>query len=202
MTFKQKVEHLFTYYSYILVILAILIYTVWFICNASFVTEPPTLLNGTTLDLSIDEAGVQTIHDIVTEGGTLDGTSYLNTLLPLQEAYIEARSLSEDVATYLTTQMYARSLDYILISQTVLDYLPIAFLNDMREVIPQEVLDRWPLVYKENLITCEQVPIGVKLEGTAFQKEHVISSDIPYITMFAGIANPDAFIRLVDSLLQ
>ncbi len=198
----QKIEHLWIYYKHVLFIAIAVVFFIWFICNAVFASNQDTILSGTALNLQITQEGLAMIDQELTHDGQLEGRTFLDEFPYLDIESIKMGFMDEQTATYLLTRISSQSLDYILMSENVLNVISENYFIDMRLVFPEETLSRWPLIYKTDEETGERMPIGIDITGTDFAQEYVLSPGNLYLTATAGILHPEAFTRLADYLLQ
>ena len=202
MTFKEKVEHIFTYYSLYMFIACVLVLCTYLFINALISYNEPSILNGTLLGVSAKTEGMDAIHAYVTEDGQLEGKAFLDECIFLDSATIAQGNIGEKTAEYLMARTVARHLDYMIMDERVFNILSVNYLIDLREVLPQEVLDRWPLVYKEDPELGEMIPVGIVITDTEFAQKYLRGIGELYYTGTSGILNTYKFIELADFLLK
>jgi len=202
MTWKEKVDHIFTYYWIYMLVAVSLVLMIYLFINAIINYNQPNLINGTILGVRAKSEGMDAIYNVATDNGQRKGKAFLDEYFMLTDAMIETGSFDQSTAEYLTYRIYSRHLDYLILDERVLKIVPMPFLLDLRLVLPEEVLERWPLIYKEDPELGEEVPVGVIITDTEFSQKYLTGTGDIYIVAAGGILHTDAFIELVDFLLQ
>lgn len=201
LSWKEKIEHLWIYYKHVLLIVGAVVFAIWFVIHIVVSSNQVTLLTGTALNVYITDEGQTRIEQAVTQNGQVEGSAFLDEFPYLDAEFLKLGFLDEQTATYLVTRISAQNLDYILMDQTVMDVVGISYFIDMREIFPEEVLARWPLVYKEDPESGESIPIGLNITDTAFAQEYMLLSGNLYMTATAGTIHQEAFTQLADFIL-
>ena len=198
MTFREKLDHLWTYYYWVLIVLALAVMIVCIVVSSA-----------RRLSMDVLIAGVFVNADV-----GLDGRSYLDEQyfekyggnaekqrIELTDIIFQDLSVTEDVgysynATLrLMAMLSAQEVDYIILDKIGLEYyLGQDIFVDLSELLSEEELDRWKddliyLTYEEDEIT---IPVAININNTAFGQKYLTSDKDHYIGFAANTPRQEA----------
>lgn len=195
MTFKEKVDHLWTYYKSTLLITVILIMTVSILVTCLINVGTKTVISGVTVNVYLNEEGMQYLEE-----------DYLNKVSEgtgLEKAQITDMPLYDlsDVDHYEETYVTLMSLA-ALISEEELDYMicdQVALTNfiryesillDLRDLFTQEELDALGtrVIHQRLEENGADIPIAIDITDLPFIQEHSevsVSEKNPVFISFA-----------------
>lgn len=213
MTFKEKVDHLWTYYKSTLLITVILIIAVSIIVSCLINVNTKTVVSGITVNVYLDEDGMQYLGD--------DYYEKVGSGSGLEKVYITEMSLYDlsDAEHYQDTYYSLMSLA-ALISEEELDYMIIdrvaltnfiryqSILQDLRVLFTQEELDALGtrVIHQRLEEDGEDVPIAIDITGLPFIQENsevTVDEDNPvYITFALNSPREDLCRDIYDYILS
>lgn len=175
-TFRQKWDHIWTYYRYWLLVLAVAIMGISILCTSFINVNTDMLLAGITVNVNISEEGntylTDGLHDQLTKGSKWEDIA----LQPMElHDLLDSEDVEEDYYALMTIlgMGAGKILDYIIMDQDAMELLlPNDPFMDLRLVLTQAELDQLDnrVVYmeKDNVRT----PIAVEVSDTAFIKDN------------------------------
>lgn len=180
MTFKEKVDHIWTYYKeYMLVAFCVLFIVVGALVSI-LTPKKELLLAGMQCNVKLSTEG----YDYLTKDFQADvlGETEGQTLLHSQQFYgevtVEAVDHTYQAEQSVTAYVEAKKLDYMLMDVQAFKYfIDDRIYMDLRELLPQEDLD-WlaeqeMLIYAQSEENSELIPRAIDISGTAFcQQEY------------------------------
>lgn len=190
MTFKQKVDHIWTYYKdYILVALPFLLIVVGLIAS-SIGNATEKVVTGIMVNITIDQEGFNYL--------STDYEEYLG-LEKGQEVKLEYTSF-DDLATSTDTEnnyyaamgvigeVSAKTLDYMILDGMGMQfYSTQEVYGDLRTVFTEEELATFKeknlLVYCLEEGQTEKWPAAVKIDDLPFVKEYIRSNDSVFFAL-------------------
>lgn len=143
MTFKEKADHLWTYYKeYAFVVIMVLIIVGGVII--SLLTPVPTLVSsGSLVNVSLTMEGHDHLTDVFYKDvlGSPDGKIALTTANYSTLGTVDAVDASYQAYMGVTAKVEAKELDYLLMDQVGLNYYGSQdMLMDLRRILPEEEL--------------------------------------------------------------
>lgn len=199
MTFKQKVDHIWTYYKdYILVSLPFLLIIVGLIASGiSNATEK--VVTGIMVNITIDQEGFNYL--------STDYEEYLQ-LEKGQEVKLEYTSF-DDLTTSTDTEnnyyaamgvvgeVSAKTLDYMILDGLSMQfYATQEIYGDLRTVLTEEELAYFQ--EKDLIVYCleegqtEKWPAAVKIDDLPFVQKYIGSNDSVFFALSGSTQKPDA----------
>lgn len=178
MTWKQRVDHLFTYYKWVLVAAVALGLLIHIIVSAAITANTEILLSGIGINTDLSEEGYACMTDgyfqhIGGQKGQM--VQYLEGTLDTGEDMI-TQEMAYSTVVRVSSLLSLEELDYLLMDQAGYDYYAEETLFlDLRQVLPQEELSALTLIYQED------VPVGIDLSGTWFQETWITREDSYYL---------------------
>lgn len=177
MTGRERLEHLWAYYKWVILVVLAVILGVSFLVNAIIQKNKQTVISGVALNVTVSEEGRTYLQQGYKEHFEL--TSWKQQVLFRKMQITEG---SENVAdSYDNLMNFAamcsqKEVDYLLLNTGALDSLyPEGALKDLRQVYTQEELDNMGdvVVYKKDKKTEEMIPVALNITDSAFVKENI-----------------------------
>lgn len=198
MTFKQKADHLFTYYYWVLIVLAIVLMIVAIIISSVKNLRTEVLISGALVNANVGLEG----HTFLQEAYFQKlGGNEKDQAIRIANVQFEDPSTTQEIEyTYNATMQIvamvnAKELDYMIMNTIGLEfYLGHDIFFDLREILPQEDLERLKddLIYMTYEDTGETIPVAINLKNTAFGQKYVTGDKDHYISFVVNSLRPDA----------
>lgn len=206
MTFRQKVDHLWTYYYWVLIVLAIVVMLVCIVTSSVKNLRTEVLLSGVLVNADVSLEG----HDVLERyyfeklGGIADKQE-----IQLTDVIFEDPNTTQNIEyTYNATMkvvamMSAKSVDYMIMDKLSLKYyLGQDMFIDLNELFSEAELEKWKddliyLTYEDDGIT---VPVAINIRNTEFGKKYLSTEEDHYIAFAANTPRADACILFWEYL--
>ncbi len=198
MSFREKVDHLWTYYYWVLIVVAILV-TLCLIVHSSVTNlRKEVLVAGVLVNADVSVEG----HDFLEE----DYFKKLNGKEGDQEIQITDVTFEDPNTTLNIEQTYtasvrliamvaAKEVDYVIMDKIGLEfYLGQDIFMDLTELLSQEELEKWKddFIYLTYDDTGETVPVAINLKNTEFAEKYCKTDKQRYIAFAGNTQRPDA----------
>lgn len=191
MPWKKKLEHLWEYYKWVLVVLAVVAMLIYIAVVGYSSRQVEGLLYGEAANLSFDAAGVEYLSD--------DFFEYMGGVKGKQkvEFYMSNLVVGED-STYENfytpllrtgSEIQSGRLDYLLADSSALQiYLEDEMLLDLRLVFTEEELAAMEgtLVYVHYEDTGEKVPMAINVTDASFMTHRLTHKKAAYLAFTAN----------------
>lgn len=192
MTFKEKLDHLWTYYKGSLVVLAIVIMLLSILFTTCRARNTHTILSGISINVMLSEEGQSYVKDQYYEKTKTKGLEQVVYTETLQEDFSTSSNVQENymILMNLITICTEEELDYLFMDQIAIrNLVGHGVFLDLREFFSEEELD----TLGDNIIwmdsgtadESEYVPVAVKVEHIPFIAEHATNIGDTYF----GIVN-------------
>lgn len=192
MTFVQKLDHLWTYYKWVLVVLAVIICIISIISSSVANLNKDILISGMLVNTKLDADG----HDYLTTGyfekcQGVEGKQETE----LTKTNFNAPDKTEEISlTYnsimrIVTRVSAQQLDYVITDEVGLEVcLNYDILMDLNELLTKEELasleeDLIYIHYEEEDVT---IPVAINLRNQKFSEKHIQSEGDTFIAFAAN----------------
>lgn len=180
MTFPQKLDHLWTYYKYYVLIAVVVLVFLAAIITGIVNASKEVLVSGMMTNVSMKQSGFHYLSDGYAEVLEAKG----NQVVELTSTNFEDLETSEDVeanynaAQVLIARVSGGLLDYAIIDQMSFEfYLTQEVYLDLRELFTQEELQRLAdadmLAYAKIAETGDTWPVAVKITNWDFTRDNV-----------------------------
>jgi predicted outer membrane lipoprotein len=179
MTPKQRMEHLWEYYKWVLGVLLAVACLVSIVVTGIINANMETLVEGITLNCKIDDPGCIYLTDgYMAKRGGVPGEQQVGLALRTFEnpATSEDPEFNYNVYQSITAMIAASALDYLMMDQTSMELIlhPEVML-DLRELFTEEELkamdDR--VIKLVNEETGEIVPMALDISDSEFYREYM-----------------------------
>ena len=191
MSFKQKIDHLWTYYKWVLAVAAGVILLICIVVSSIMNKSVTTLYSGTIINVELSDVGEAYLtDDLFSYFGGVDKkekvdltSSYYNDLSTTQDPEGDAALVMS-----VTAMVAAKELDYIIMDELSFDYYKKATIfASLEEVLSQELIDQFSdrIVYYTDEEEGTTYPVALDITDTAFVEDCVEGSKKVYIA-FCG----------------
>lgn len=203
MTFRQKADHIWTYYKETFLVIAILIVILVGLIASAVNSTKPVLVGGVMCNLDLNEEGYAYLttqfHEDVLDGARghvqlASSTIYsMDTISAVDETYTAYMSVLAKVE--------GKDLDYMLMNESSMAlYISEGIFLDLRELLTEEELET--LAQKEMLIyfqpegTEDRIPQCIRVSDTAFGQLCVSVDGECYLSFIANSPRRDVCLNI------
>lgn len=179
MTPKQKLEHLWEYYKWVLGVLLAVACLVSIVVTGIINANMETLVEGITINCKIDDPGCIYLTDgYMAKRGGVPGEQQVGLAIRSLEnpATSEDPEFNYSVYQSITAMIAASALDYLLVDQTAMELIihPEVML-DLREIFTEEELQAMDdrVIKLVNEETGEIVPMALDISDSEFYREYM-----------------------------
>ena len=198
MSFREKVDHLWTYYYWVLIVAAIIV-TLCLIVHSSVTNlNREVLVAGALVNADVSVEG----HDFLEEryfeklGGQKGDQEVQITDITFEDPNTTLNIDQTYTATMrLVAMVSAKEVDYVIMDKIGLEfYLGHDLFMDLNELLSWEELEKWKddLIYLTYEDTGETIPVAINLKNTWFAKKYLRTEKDQYIGFAANTQRPDA----------
>ena len=177
MTFKEKLDHIWTYYKYyglgLFCVLAILVGLLW-----GFIAPQPELhIGGVQCNMEVSTAGYDYLNkEFQASLGKTKGKTELRTFWFYGEATVDALTDTYKAHSSVTAYVESKKLDYMLVDMYSFKYFAgDRIFLDLRELLSAEELQRLDaegmILYEEAEGSDEKVPRAINIINMPFAQE-------------------------------
>lgn len=193
MTFKEKLNHIWTYYKGALVILAIMLALSSIVVSSCRSRNTQTLLSGIGINVYLTDEGQSYVKDEYFERVKTEGLEQVIYTETTQDAFTNTSSMEESYMSLMSLIALGVSeeLDYLLLDETALtNLLAHDIYMDLRDFFTEEELEEmadnviWLVSGAEE--EAELMPVAIKVEHIPFFAENAQNTDD---TFFALVTN-------------
>ena len=190
MTPKERLEHLWEYYKGVLVIFAIVVFSVAVTVSAIISMGQELRLGGAMINVTMSADGYVMLQNGYFEriGGQkgkdlveLHNMQFRNPYTTTDQTY------ALDVHESVVSMISGKVLDYVMFDDVALEFfLDPEMLMDLRQMFSEETVAGLggAVIWVQIEETGEMIPLAVNIQDTAFYREH-IESDQPVYLAFA-----------------
>ncbi len=180
MTWRQRLDHLWTYYKWVLAVLVFLGFLLQIIITSAVNANTEILISGIGINVPLTEQGITCLSDGYLE--RLDGkkgqsVQFLNEILDKDDQALGTEAMYATVVK-VSGLTSLGNLDYLLLDTKALEYYSEGDLfMDLRQILTQEELAQLKLV------EIGGIPKLIDLSGTWFADTH-FTGEGPYYLAF------------------
>lgn len=198
MTFRQKIDHLWTYYYWVLVIAAIIAVIISIVATSVKNLNTDVLVAGVFINADVSLDGREFLEDQYFEklGGIPDKQEIQITNVVFEDPF----TTQEIEYTYNATlkviaMLSAKTVDYMLMDELGMKYyLGQDVFLDLNELFPREELEKFKddIIYMTYEETGETIPVAINIRNTVFGQKYLNTDKTHYIGFAANTPRPDA----------
>lgn len=207
MTWKQRIEHIWSYYKWGILIAAMIIFVLVGVVSSMLAGQVETLFSGYLVNMYPTEDGQQylTVQYRDSLGGAAgEQTVLLTAATGISMEEMAASTVGVDTGVQVSAMMGAGSLDYIIMDQEGLDYFigQNAFLPVTEVLTHDQLEDRQSaLVYHENE-SGKSLPLALEITDLPFAINALQHEGPIYIAFPASSARTSTASGFFDYLLE
>lgn len=172
MTWAQRLDHIWSYYKYYMLFGGVILLVAVAFLSTFFINTREVVFSGVFINTDITAEAQTYLTDELLE--SMDGdpkTQMVDISYSLFEDMETVRELELNYnrSMAVIAQIEAKSLDYMVMDMTALDYYATRdVFTDLREIIPEDVLDQYTLIYAREEGSQEEVPVALEITDTSF----------------------------------
>ena len=200
MSWRDRIDHIWTYYKEIILIGAVVIILLASIVGNALKPRLEVRMSGYLANITLSEDGSAYLkEDYLSHlGGSADSqTVILNSTVFGGEGYLTSMEANYNAALAPVLQVTAQEVDYMLLDEVALEfYLNKAFFMDLRQLLNEEELKQLELTYYQPVDIDEKpvggsYPVAVDITGTAFAQGCAKDAKKVYFVAVANGPNKD-----------
>ena len=200
MSWRDRIDHIWTYYKEIILIGAVVIILLASILGNALKPRLEVRMSGYLANITLSEDGSAYLkEDYLSHlGGSADSqTVILNSTVFGGEGYLTSMEANYNAALAPVLQVTAQEVDYMLLDEVALEfYLNKAFFMDLRQLLNMEELKQLELTYYQPVDIDEKpvggsYPVAVDITGTAFAQGCAKDAKKVYFVAVANGPNKD-----------
>lgn len=200
MSWRDRIDHIWTYYKEIILIGAVVIILLASIVGNALKPRLEVRMSGYLANITLSEDGSAYLkEDYLSHlGGSADSqTVILNSTVFGGEGYLTSMEANYNAALAPVLQVTAQEVDYMLLDEVALEfYLNKAFFMDLRQLLNEEELQQLELTYYQPVDIDEKpvgesYPVAVDITGTAFAQGCAKDAKKVYFVAVANGPNKD-----------
>lgn len=200
MSWRDRIDHIWTYYKEIILIGAVVIILLASILGNALKPRLEVRMSGYLANITLSEDGSAYLkEDYLSHlGGSADSqTVILNSTVFGGEGYLTSMEANYNAALAPVLQVTAQEVDYMLLDEVALEfYMNKAFFMDLRQLLNEEELKQLELTYYQPVDIDEKpvgesYPVAVDITGTAFTQGCAKDAKKVYFVAVANGPNKD-----------
>ena len=199
LSFQKKLEHIWIYYKWYILVGAALICMTVSIAGTMANNRKETLISGIFINNSTSPEGYAHLMEDYWAACGGDENQKVE-LIAGRTIHFDSEGLSqEDAAAFMivSSMIAARSLDYIITDEASLDdFEEQEIVLDLRELLPEETLAQWDATEHDGAVT------ALRLGGTAFAETYSLSAPDSCILVVANAQHREGVVRFLEYLMQ
>lgn len=199
MTFKEKVNHMWTYYKGSLVILAILIALCSIITSTCRARNTETLIAGISLNVQLTDEGQSYVKDEYYERVKTEGLQQVIYSESFQDDFANTATLEDSYMGLMSLIALAvgEELDYVFLDEVALKNMLVHdFYLDLREFFTEAELEALGdnVIWMETGVEEETkfMPVAVKVEHIPFIQENAKTVGDTYFALVTNTPRLEA----------
>lgn len=190
MTFKEKVEHIWTNFKeWILIFTGIFVLLVAYIIT--LLTNPEPVLSGYLLNVQLSETGRAYITEdyFASIGGTKKQEVHLQSAAYVEDPTGQVIETNYATVNQMAGIIAAESMDFLLSNKYGMELgISMEVYLDLSEFLTEEEMTQWSdkLIYAQAEGSEYAYPVAVDITDTAFAKEHITGAKEVYLGFVAN----------------
>lgn len=172
MTWAQRLDHIWSYYKYHMLIGGVCLLMTAALLSTFFINNREVVFSGVFINTDITAEAKTYLTDELLE--TMDGDPESQMVDVSYSLFEDMETVTELELNYNRTtaviaQIEARSLDYMVMDLTALDYYATRdVFGDLRQLLPEAVLEQYTLIYAREEDSREEIPVALEITHTNF----------------------------------
>ena len=206
MTWAQRLDHIWSYYKYHMLFGSVALLVAVAFLSTFFINDREVIFSGVFINTDITAEAQTYLTDELLEIMDAD---------PKTQMVDVSYSLFEDMETVtelelnynrtmaVISQIEARSLDYMVMDLSALDYYATQdVFGDLRQLLPKSVLDQYTLIYAREESSQEEIPVALEITDTNFVQKCTNAKARVFLA-FPGNTDraytPEAFLKFLTN---
>ncbi len=197
MTPKQKLEHLWEYYKWVLGVLLAVVVIVGTVIGSIITLNTEVILAGAIINVPVNMEGYSKLqngyYDHAKTGGRqaveMTSFTFVDPLSTVEKTY------TWDVVDSITAMLGSDNLDYVLYDSFAATYfMSPDYFADLRELFSEEELASMgnAVIMLQIEKTGEKMPIAIDIRDTAFYNTYVAGEEPIYLSFSVRLPRKDA----------
>ena len=207
MTPKQRLDHLWTYYKFVLLIVAIIAALISIVYTSVTNLNREVLISGVLVNADVDSDGHMFLSDGYFEKlGGVEGDQEVQLTTTVYMDITETNQIDYvyNAAMKVIAMTSTKELDYLLMDKRGMEfYMGQDIFMDLNEMFTQEELAQWKddLIYMTYEETGETIPVAINVQNTGFAENYLVSEDAHFIAFAANTLRKDTCRDFWDYLM-
>ncbi len=206
-TFGQKVEYLWTYYKWVLLVLALVFCVISTVCTSIKNKNVETLYSGTLINIDLTDEGILFLTDdfFAHLGGTEGKQKVDLTSTYFKNSEMSDPEMDSIAVMRMMASILANELDYAIMNEVGYDYYKSqTMFAPLDEVLPAELLEQLgeEIVYDTEVDSGATYPQAINITQWPFVQDCVMVGGDVYLTFSNGseaMAENESFIAYLLS---
>lgn len=207
MTFRQKVDHIWTYYKSMVIVLVLIVMGFSLVVTAATNKSTKILISGVSVNVELSEDAKTYLregyYEKIGTGSSMEKVNFYDVLLE------NLATTNDYEANYYTLMSLialgsAKELDYLLVDETALKmFIQEEMLLDLTDIYTQEKLDGMGklVIYARNGDTNVSTPIAFDVTQTEFIKKNTNTSGPIYLAFMISTDREETCADLYEYIL-
>ena len=195
--FRKKLEHIWIYYKWYILVAAAVICVLVSILGTVASNQKETLISGIFINNAAEPEGYACLTEGFWEYCGADPDQKVE-LVTGRSIDFEAETPSQqDAAAFMTVtcMIAAKTLDYVITDEASLaHFVEQEVVMDLRQLLPEDALAQWDTIEQDGAV------IGLRLEDTAFARKYPLAAENSCILVIANAPNPENVARFLEYL--
>jgi len=172
MSWAQRLDHIWSYYRYHMLFGGVALLVAITLLSTLFIKDREVVFSGVFMNTDITAEAQTYLTDELLE--TVDGDPKNQTVDVSYSLFEDMESVGELELNYNRTmaviaQIEEGSLDYMVMDMTALDYYAtMDVFGDLRQLLPEAVLEQYTLVYAREEGSAEEIPVALEITDLDF----------------------------------
>lgn len=207
MTFKEKLEHIWTYYKEYMFVALMVILVVVIVLSAVLNQDLEFYACGNMSNVELSREGHKYLTDVFFEDvlGNPEGKIYLTTSTLKGSSTVDATNDTFSTTMGILSQVEGKDLDYMLMDPYSFEhYVDERIYMDLNTLLSQEELDQ---LYAQGMIVniradveTEGTAAGIDLSKTQFGKDCLLTEGTVYLVFIRNTEHPDHCLKLWEHI--
>ena len=196
--FRKKLEHIWIYYKWYILVAAAVICVLVSILGTVANNQKETLISGIFINNTTSAEGYACLTEDFWACCGVDADQKVE-LVTGRSIDFEAETPSQqDAAAFMTVtcMIAAKTLDYVITDEASLaHFVEQEVVMDLRQLLPENALAQWDTIEQDGAV------IGLRLEDTAFARKYPLAAENSCILVIANAPNPENMVRFLEYLM-
>lgn len=197
MTPKQKLEHLWEYYKWVLGVVGAFILIVATVIASIISLNTETILSGAIVNVPVNMEGYVMLQEGFYNHAKTEGRQMVGiTSFTLQNPYTTVEhTYTWDVIDSVTAMVGSDSLDYLMYDElAAIFFMTPDYFTDLRELFSEEELEAMgnAVIELQNEETGEYFPIAIDIRDTEFYDFYMLEDKTIYLSFSSRLPRKEA----------